>query len=360
MKKICFLLGSLQGGGVGRVASLLSNVLIKEFEVHIISYCKSKENELYFFNESVKRHYLFEKLYSIRKAVLLKNAIWKLAHILKQNKIDVLICCDAIYFVLGVFAAKKAKCKCVCWEHTSPLIVEHKFHNMSRRIGMKHSTKYIVLTKAAENHYINKYPKFKHKIVQIYNPISLEFKKSQTYNKESKKIISVGRLSYPKNFERLISIISIVFSEYSDWELHIYGDGPLKNKIQSLIYNKKMDKQVFLMGQVKDICTVYQHYAFQIMTSRYEGFPMTLLEAAINGMPLISFDISTGPNEIIINNENGFLIQESSDDDMINAIKTLIKSSTLRKSMSEKSHSLIKKFVLEEVAKQWIQLLSKI
>ena len=93
------------------------------------------------------------------------------------------------------------------------------------------------------------------------------------------------------------------------------------------------------------------------MTSRYEGFPMTLLEGAAKGLPMISFDIPTGPNEIIKNGENGFLCQDNGNGDMIEKIQLLMKKEELRIKMSEKSRKTAEYFSVNKILKSWNTLL---
>ena len=218
----------------------------------------------------------------------------------------------------------------------------------------------VVLTKSAERYYKQHFPVSKNKITQIYNPIAEGAAKSEQYNGKSKKIISVGRLSYPKNFDRLISIAARILPLYPDWSWDIYGDGELKDSLQVLIDENKLSAQLTLKGQVSDLYNHYGDYAFMVMTSRYEGFPMSLIEGAANRLPLVSFDIPTGPNEIILDGSNGYLIDPNSDDDMVERIRYLIEDPTLRSTMSEKVHRLTDSFALGRILKQWKTLFGEL
>ena len=93
------------------------------------------------------------------------------------------------------------------------------------------------------------------------------------------------------------------------------------------------------------------------MTSRYEGQPMTLLEAMTRGLPLISFDILTGPNEIITDGENGFLCKKESDDDMIQKILYLINNENERIRMSDNCKKHIGIFNIDGIIDEWKKLL---
>ena len=106
-------------------------------------------------------------------------------------------------------------------------------------------------------------------------------------------------------------------------------------------------------GQVTDLYNRYKEYSFMVMTSRYEGFPMTLLEGCGNSLPLVSFDIPTGPDEIIDDGENGFLLDTEDCDGMVKRIIQLIENLDLRREMSEKSLIKSKAYKIKDICNAW-------
>ena len=237
------------------------------------------------------------------------------------------------------------------------MITDYKFQKQARLYGTRKCDCNIVLTKAALKWY-KENAKYKN-IMQIYNPIdpSLSQIPHKNYSTNSHKIISVGRLSYQKNFNRLLDIANNVLRIHSGWTWDIFGEGEERESLEKRIVELGLQEKVFLRGQVEDLYTHYNEYAFYVMTSRYEGFPMVLLEAASNGLPMLSFDIDTGPNEIIEDGINGFLINPASDYDMESAINKLIEDDDLRRYMSHKSLITAEKFSIESILEQWISLL---
>lgn len=360
MTRLCFLLGGFQGnGGIGRATSILVNHLCVDqgMEIHTISYLHNQRPMLYEIDSAVHSHVLYTSPCSMTCAMLFRHAIKKVRDILRNEKINLLIACGALYYPLGVIACKGTDSKCVCWEHTNPeTSSDYKFQNLCRKYAVRKCAQIVVLTKSAEQYYKKRFPICKDKITQIYNPIATSAFRSIQYKRNSTKIISVGRLSYPKNFERLVSIAARILPDYPEWSWDIYGDGELREPLQRLIDENKLSTRIVLKGQVSDIYERYREYSFMVMTSRYEGFPMSLIEGAANRLPLVSFDIPTGPNEIIHDGVNGYLINPDSDDDMVNQIRRLIENSTLRMSMSYEAHRLTESFALERILEQWKML----
>lgn len=352
---ICFLLGGFTGGGgIGRVTSILANQFCIEENYYIftLSYFYTGKENVYNLNTRIKQDYLFERPISMTKGFLL-GGISKLRKYLKKNNIDVLIACGALYFPISVWSCKGIRSKCFCWEHSNLQInKDYKFQIFCKRIGVKNAEKIITLTKFDKDSYIKKFGKSN--IIQIYNPIDERiFDYVSCYRPNSKKILSVGRLSYPKNFSLLIDIAKEVLTANPDWTWDIYGEGELRNELELKIKNYRLEDRIHLKGQVDNLYELYNEYSMLIMTSYYEGFPMSLLEGMACGLPLISFDIQTGPNEIIVDGQNGFLIKPFDVEQMVAKINYLISDVKKRHEMSTLGKSKCIKFKLSSIIEEW-------
>ncbi|MDI9520816.1 MAG: glycosyltransferase family 4 protein [Bacillota bacterium] len=362
--KICFLLGGFQGsGGIERVTSILANKLSNDsiLEIHTMAYLQDSRPLFYDLNPLIHQHVLFTSSVSMTKAIVLYRAVKKVKSILQNERIDILISCGTLFFPLGILACKNTKTKCMCWEHTNPsIIIDHKFQSFCRLFASQRCDHMVVLTLSAKDYYQKAYPLLNGKISQIYNPVDVDSARSKKYDAQSCQIISVGRLSYPKNFDRLIDLAARILPDYPDWIWDIYGEGEDRKKLQRMIDDYQIGSQLFLRGQVSNLYDLYSKYAFMVMTSRYEGFPMSLIEGAANRLPLISFDVPTGPNEIIINNVNGYLIDEHDDKKMLECIRLMINNQSKRTDMSQKSYQSTRRFQLEQIAEEWKRLCEKI
>jgi glycosyltransferase involved in cell wall biosynthesis len=358
--KIAFLLGNINGvGGIERSTYIIANALSKEgLDVIIISFFRNSSNLIQEKKDDIKNIFLFNHQLSMTKALLFKNGVGKLRKILKKEKINILVSCGVLFNPISLMAKKGTKTKVYCWEHTNPFInKDYRFQKLSRNFAKKADLS-IVLTKASYEYYVNVLKIPDSRIKLIPNTVDPSIEENINYNIKSNKIISVGRLSFPKNFNAAIRIAQVVLSKCQDWKWDIYGDGEDKEKLKNEIIKANMSDKISLMGNVNDIYKRYKDYSFLVMTSRYEGFPMTLLEAAKCGLPLISFDILTGPNEIIKHGENGFLIQNMNEEEMGEKILFLIQNKERRCEMSKKAVELVEKFSLTNVIRKWKEILN--
>ena len=147
-------------------------------------------------------------------------------------------------------------------------------------MSSKMCEKIIVLTEQTKNEYKKLFGIADNKICAIPNFIDENiFKFKAKYNKDSKLIISSGRLTKEKGFDMLIDVATMVFSKHSDWQWHIYGDGPEYGKIMELIKEKNLEKNVKLKGLADNMYDKYKNYGIFVLTSYREGFALVLLEA---------------------------------------------------------------------------------
>lgn len=353
MAKIAFLLGQVTNiGGIPRVVSLLTNSLIDktEHEIIIIAYVKGK-HEGYNWNNNIRFYHLLNSPTKMKFGIF--KAAWNLRKILKAQNSDILISCGSLYGPLGVLGTRFNAIKLIYWDHSN--YFENTSHQMkieSKNITAKFADTVVPLTKTDKANYEN-YTKAK-EIVQIYNPIDPALENlNHEYDVKSKKIISVGRLTVQKNFTVLVDVARIVLNKFPDYEWHIYGSGPDYEKINRKVIKNNLEGKLILKGQSDNLYNLYKEYSMMVMTSVYEGFPMTLLEGMSNGLPLVSFDIATGPNEIIMDGKNGFLIKPFNVEQMADKISGLLANESLRISFSTDNKSRLNEFNNNTITRKW-------
>lgn len=172
--------------------------------------------------------------------------------------------------------------------------------------------------------------------------------------------IAVGRFDYQKGFDELIKAWKIISVRCPDWKLDIYGQGPLKENMQSQITALGMDHQISLHAPVKDIMREYLRSSLILMTSRYEGLPMSLLEAQACGLPMVSYACKCGPRDIIQSGQNGFLIAEGDLLDFADKTCVLMQSPQRRQEMGHMARVMSKNFDEYHVMQQWLSLFESV
>jgi glycosyltransferase involved in cell wall biosynthesis len=189
----------------------------------------------------------------------------------------------------------------------------------------------------------------------IYNAIHMNsFVASETLPFDY--IISVGRLIQLKQFDQLIESYSKSILPEKNIHLVILGKGEeqilLENKIAKLNLNEK----VHLLGFKENVWDYISNAKFLVLSSKYEGFPMTILEALHLGIPVVSFDCESGPSEMIQNNFNGILVQNQNFTELTNKLNIFVKDEILYQNCKDDASLSVLKFQSNVIVKQWLQL----
>lgn len=346
-------------GGTERVTSMIANELAKDsaYEIHVLSVTNQTMTSFFELNSSVYQDTLLRK-----DDVDLKydyfNIVKGLRRYLKKHQIDILIEVDVICNLYTIPATRWTKVKTISWEHFNYYSNNgSRLRDLSRKLTKYFSTHIVTLTEQDRRNY-QEHLGIKDKITCIYNPI--EKIPNTTYKSESKQIISVGRLMYQKGFDMLCDVAKDVLTKHPDWTWLIIGEGAERPILEKKIKEYQLEGRLILTGNQKEMNHYYENSALFVMTSRYEGLPMTLLEAKSYRLPIVSFDCQTGPAELILPSESGYLVKMGDNKVMEQKINELIENPSLRVTFSSNALKDIKRFEMHEVISKWIKLISQI
>lgn len=236
----------------------------------------------------------------------------------------------------------------------SKIIYKLKFNRFCKELRLV--DRFVVLTEEDKQYWSQHYP-YKN-IINI--PNSIEFDNDKQSPLTSKIIISVGRLDYQKGYDQLIPMWQNLTEKYPDWELHLYGDGPDKEKLLNLIYSLNLQNVVKIFPPTKEIEEKLLSASIYALSSRFEGLPMVLLEAMAVGLPVVAFACKCGPRDIIEDSLNGYLCDSSDNLDFISKLEKLVNSSELRLNISNNAKIRASDFSHQNIAKIWDKLFKEL
>lgn len=191
-------------------------------------------------------------------------------------------------------------------------------------------------------------------------PNPCPFKETKSALLENKRAVAVGRYEYQKGFDLLIEAWSIVHQTYPDWHLDILGEGHLKHELEQQIYRLGLQESVSLELPTIHLDDVYLRSSLLVMSSRYEGFGMVLIEAQSFGIPVVSFACKCGPRDIISGGIDGLLVSEENVEQLATAIMELIEHDDLRKYMGAAAKENSVRFSIEQIMEKWLKLFEQI
>lgn len=191
-------------------------------------------------------------------------------------------------------------------------------------------------------------------VISIPDP--LPFVPQTISSLDTKRVVAIARYSHEKGIDLLLEAWSRVEKYCEGWRLDVYGDGN-KEPYERLMMALGIDSsRCALHGRTNDVEKEYLNSSIFVLSSRFEGFGMVIIEAMACGLPVVSFDCPWGPRSIIKNGEDGLLAENSNPNDLSVCMLKVIKDIDLRFSLAKNAASNVMRFKIDNIAQQWLQL----
>ena len=191
----------------------------------------------------------------------------------------------------------------------------------------------------------------------LYNPVRFDTDKIANV-KKNKKLVCITRIeNYQKRIDLMIKIVDTVLKKHQDWTFELYGSGKLDTNSLNCINN---NHQIIYKGFTDNPEKVLLSSSINLNTSWFEGFSLSILEAAMCGIPTISFNFGESAHEEIINNKTGYIIENDNVDEYVSKLSSLMNNEKKLQLFSQQSKLLAKKYLVDNVITDWINLFKKI
>ena len=372
MKKIKILMLHLSYGGVEKQTITMANNLCYKYNVEIVSFYNLDKNPAYDINSNIKIKYLYDgkpnreefkkflkqfRLFKCFKEGIKSLKILYLKYKLMKNEIllndaDIYFSTRTEYGKLLSKYGDKNKLK-VTEEHN---FFDDKKYQKEIIKGYKNLDYVVVISKYHEKMYNEWFKNTNVRIVRIENILNNISNSKTKLNNNA--VIAVGRFDPIKNFSSLIDVMNLLVKSNPTLKLYLLGDGKEKGLLIRKIQEYNLENNVIMPGFVseKGVLKYELKSDIFVMTSLKECFPMVLLEAYSCGLPVVSFDILTGPREIVKNNKTGYLIKNREEKDMTNQINELLKNKKKLKEFSNSAYEESKKYTIDKIIRKWENL----
>lgn len=362
--KIILLTSSLALGGTERVVASLCNEWASRGDDVTLILTYSGGAELFYpLSERAE-------LINLADVVGVKNfgvmayaqRLCTLRRLIAERSADVVISFLPNVNVASIISSAFLRVPLIICERSYPLAIP-RFHilNVLRKRTYRYADMLTVQTDSIADKFRKHYPGLK-AVRTIPNALPPEI---STYKKSSmggrKILLSLGRLAPEKQVDKLLNTFSLIAPMFPDWDLHIYGDGPMKTSLDEQIRNAGLQSRVFLQGPTSRPWEVMANADAFAMVSQYEGFPNALLEAMGIGLPCVVFDCPTGPREITRDGKDALLVPLNDYEALRSALTEMMGNEQLRIDLGAQAReSVYGRFSHAQVMAQWDHLFRQV
>lgn len=352
MKKVIIFLNGLARGGAERVSANLAKYMSEHgIECYLVTET-IRDNE-YDVPNGVTRISL--NITGNKYVGMIPNIV-KLRKLFKTINADTLLIMDTAACILSIPASIGQGMKVVVSERNDP----RHFHGKKlvgdvAQLLMKAADGYVFQTEDAQKYYSGK---LKNEGAVIPNPLFADNLPQPFIGNRKRTIVNLGRLSNQKNQALLIKAFSRLHKMYPDYRLTIYGDGPLKNQLESIIADLKLTDCVELPGNQPDVWNKINDTSMFVLSSNFEGMPNALIEAMALGIPSISSNCPCGgPKELIDDGCNGFLFEVGSEDDLLEKMVYIIEHPAKAHELGKEAVKIREKLDRDLICEKWMTYL---
>ena len=177
---------------------------------------------------------------------------------------------------------------------------------------------------------------------------------------QRKQLLAVGRLTPQKGFDILIEAFALAAAAIPEWNLSIYGDGPMKVELENKIAAYGLKDRVFLMASVSDIVAVYRSAEAIVHPARSEGYPNVILEALASGLPVIAANSEESIRELLGDGEYGVLCEPENPRSLAGALSTTLADSERLTTLGMSAPQAVAANSVDQISAQWIDLFREI
>ena len=361
--RIGFVIFSLRVGGAERVAATLVNEWARRGEQITLLTIDCLASDFYQVDTRVQRIALEMNIRSknwrqsmtsnLRRVRLLRAFV-------RRSKFDVIVSFGDKTNLLLLLATWGLKLPIVVAEHNDPRRwTIGATGEYLRRLLYPRASAVVVLT--AET------AKWAREIVGsgaisvIPNPVGEQcLRRSQPIIKGKQHfVVAMGRLGFEKGFDLLLLAFALCFERYPDWTLRLVGQGAEQPRLLNLAEQLGIKHAVMFEPVTKEPERVLHESDLFVLSSRTEGFPMVLLEAMACGLPVVSFDCSSGPREMIRDGIDGLLVPPEDVGALAAAMATLMGDELERKRLAKRAVEVAERFSLPRVMGMWTEVFAK-
>lgn len=359
--KIVFFVSSLHAGGAERVATTLASAWAQQGkQVVLVPTYTAKGSCFYPVHHDVKLVWLADRMGFIGRKLFAPLAKWialrRLIHEVQPDIIVSFLTNVNVNVLLATYGMKEPVIVC---ERTNPAfsVSAGRVLTFLRRITYPRASQVCLQTHDSVATFQRMVPGLRD-VVVIPNPLPPELLATQPVSlvpvAERRRLLAMGRLVPSKRFGWLIRIWSQLAAEYPDWDLHIWGEGPLRSELTQQIAEAGLQQRVFLPGRTEQPWAELAQADAFVLCSKVEGFPNVMMEAMALGLPCAAVDCPSGPRELSNDGQEALLTPVDDAAALQQSLAQLMQDDVLRNVLGRHAAESVRhRYQLSVVLQQW-------
>jgi glycosyltransferase involved in cell wall biosynthesis len=367
IKKIVFITGTIDvtasdgTGGVPKLIAGLSNGLVRDFSEIIVLCCYQGEKPPQFsLNKSIRKNYIQTKykhashLTALEKAKFWMYVLINMRICAAEAGSSIFISCTPIISIVLLATKFMHNGKVYIWENVD----FHRYGKLMTRFKKflyRYADIYITPTLSELNR-LNDYKIKCRYIPNANHSFKVDFK-SREAPRKTLRLLTIGRLVKQKGFDYLMESLNKLEKIDPNWIIAIIGSGPEEETIKEMAREFGLTEKINFLPHCDDLARHYLEADIYVMTSRFEGLPLVLIEAQSFGLPCVSFDCPTGPSEVIESEVNGLLVPLGDTSIMAQQIARLGRSPDLYGRCSTNARESSFRYSPDAIMRQWLGIL---
>ncbi|MGE8363271.1 glycosyltransferase family 4 protein [Cupriavidus sp.] len=355
LPRLCFLTGTLNAmAGAERMTATIANMLAEQgYPVSILSLWDPAS--CFALHPAVTHETVFAQRPSFKRAYAATVA--GIRRHVRTHNIDVLVQVDTMLALFALPATLGLGTRHIAWEHCHfGEDLGKPARGFARRLAARYCKAIVVLTERDRTRWMEAL-RPRSAVFCIPNPLPFAMP-AQPAPRTGKIVLAVGRLVAAKGFDVLLRAWSTVSRLEPEWQLMIVGEGGERAALEALRDQLGLCDRVTMPGVSSDVTTAYEQASVFCLSSRYEGFGLVLIEAMAFGLPIVSTDCETGPQELLAAGQDALIVPKDDPEalalNLVRIIRHPHEADCLGKAAREKA----KTYSQERLAQQWKTLLA--
>ncbi len=374
MKLLYVLKSFASKAGTERVVSDKINYLAEAgYEITLVTYEQGKHPHSFPLHPSISTIDLNTRFYTVSQQPVYKKLFSflrlrrffriRLQKVVDDFEPDVIISTTYSFNLMDIILSIRTNAYQIVESHVACFSILESFmyrknpimHILAKWYGLymlswlKQCKVLVVLTDGDASEWRNYVPR----VEVIPNPVTIYPERIMSHDGNGKRIICVGRLHEQKGFDLFIDAFSRISTQCPGWIVDIYGSGDDEQSLKDKIKNYHLERKIHINAPTASIFEEYQKSEFLVLSSRYEGFGLVLVEAMSCGIPCVSFRCKYGPEDIITHKKNGLLADDGDISDLANQILWMINHKDERLQMGKEARRSALIYEKTHIMRRW-------